>query len=432
MNVNQVKSLLSDAYKVNDSILINGLHGIGKSTVVRQFAEENNLFFETLILSIKEPGDLLGMPDTLESENGKKTIWNEPDWFQRITNAAFPIHFKLSDLVFLDEEFEVFFNKNNSCAQITRKTLNDLYKRYYELYEDELYIVQKNSTVYCKTGKVSVLFLDELNRAIVETRQVSLQLVLEKELHSHKLPYINGVQTFIVAAINPADKYQAFELDIALFDRFTVIDMTVDVDCFLEYARENEMSIIMIDYISEYPDRLHILYEDGTRGPTPRSWEIVSRYLLSGCKDIYYVLEGRIGRPIALQFYDYYQNYKSNISLESIIKEISDNSSKDFIDIVEIITLKTAKLEAIRKKEIYKQCINLYKDDIKKHNFNMNNVVVLVLLYAFNIEITCSVLKELKNSDITKELYYGIVKMDETINNKTFFDNLGKTALLKI
>lgn len=432
MNVKQVKSLLNDAYKINDSILINGLHGIGKSTVVRQFAEENNLFFETLILSIKEPGDLLGMPDTLESENGKKTIWNEPDWFQRITNAAFPIHFKLSDLVFLDEEFKDFFNKNNSCTQITRKTLNDLYKRYYELYEDELYIVKKNSTVYCKSGKVSVLFLDELNRAIVETRQVSLQLVLEKELHSHKLPYINGVQTFIVAAINPADKYQAFELDIALFDRFTVIDMIVDVECFLEYAKEKLMSNIVTEYISEFPDRLHILYEDETRGPTPRSWETVSRYLLNDCSNIYNVLEGRLGRQVALQFFDYYKNYKSNISLNTIIEEVEKSSDKDFDDLVISIKKMTAKLETIRKKEIFRQSIELFKNDLKNKTFNMKNLTVLVILYSFEVEITCTVLKEIKNKEITNDLYYSIVEMDKSINNKKFFDELAKSAIIKL
>ena len=63
MNATNLKELLKYHYISNKAVLINGKHGIGKSSVVQQFGKENNLFVQILNLSLMEPGDLLGMPD---------------------------------------------------------------------------------------------------------------------------------------------------------------------------------------------------------------------------------------------------------------------------------------------------------------------------------------------------------------------------------
>jgi MoxR-like ATPase len=65
MTPKNVSLFLKDAREVDDSVLIEGLHGIGKSSIVKQTAEENGMHYELLILSIKEPGDLSDMPTHL-------------------------------------------------------------------------------------------------------------------------------------------------------------------------------------------------------------------------------------------------------------------------------------------------------------------------------------------------------------------------------
>lgn len=434
MTPKNVSLFLKDAREVDDSVLIEGLHGIGKSSIVKQTAEENGMHYELLILSIKEPGDLLGMPSSKETEYSTKTVWDEPDWFQRVTNAAFPEKVKFQDLTFKDEELKDFVlkNINENDKFVTRNKLNSLYKDFYELFEDELFLVKKDSTLIYSKAKQTLLFLDELNRATLETRQVALQLVLEKELHSHKLPYVNGKRTFIVSAINPADKYQVFELDAALLDRFTTVEMVVDVESFLEYARKKELSQVVIDFISEFEDRLHMLNEDDSKGPTPRSWEVVSNYIKSN-KDkgrLFNALEGRLGSAVALQFFSYYNEYQNNITLDSLESIISSASSKELKEVIQIVQEKCEKLETIRKKEIFTQSILKYKDELKNKNFVLG-ISPLIFMYAFEVEVTYSVLKGFKSNSETEQLYYGMVALDVQMNNKEFFNNIAKVHLNK-
>ena len=129
MNASNLKELLQYCYISNKAVLINGKHGIGKSSIVKQFGNENNLNVEILNLSLMEPSDLLGMPDVDKSQEHPRTIWLEPEWFQRIVDKAWPINFTFEDLEFNDLEFkEVVLNefKNNieNIENIKRKDLN--------------------------------------------------------------------------------------------------------------------------------------------------------------------------------------------------------------------------------------------------------------------------------------------------------------------
>lgn len=432
MTPKNVSLILKEAIKVDDCVLIEGLHGIGKSSIVKQTAEEEGMHYELLLLSIQEPGDLLGMPSSKTTEYSSKTVWDEPDWFQRVTNAAFPEKVKFQDLIFKDEELKLFVIRNidENDKFITRNKLNSLYKDFYDLLDDELFLVKKDSTLIYSKAKQSLLFLDELNRATLETRQVALQLVLEKELHSHKLPYVNSKRTFIVSAINPADAYQVFELDNALLDRFTTVEMTVDVESFLDYARKKELHQVVIDFISEFPDRLHMLNEDGSKGPSPRSWEVVSNYIKKcGNKNIIFnAIEGRLGSTVALQFLTYYNEYNKNITLDSLETIISSSATKELKEVIQIIKQNCENLETIRKKEIFTQSILKYKDELKDKNF-VSGISPLIFMYAFEVEITYSVLKGFKSDKETEDLYYGMVALDIKMNNKEFFNNIAKIHL---
>lgn len=431
MTPKQTKEFLKYALLCGDNVIINGLHGIGKSSIVKQTAKENDLHYELLTLSIKEPSDLLGMPSSKETEFSRKTVWDEPDWFQRITNAAFPEKVKVKDLVFKDDNFKDYFFSKIKDERVTRNIINSIYKEYYELLEDELFLVKEDSTVSYSKAKQSLLFLDELNRAVLETRQVSLQLVLEKELHSHKLPYVNERQTFIVAAINPPEKYQVFELDEALMDRFTSITMEVSAETFIEYAKEVNLDQRVIDFISEFPDRLHVMYDDGSRGSTPRSWEQTSKYLKTGTNNqniLLAVFQGRLGDAIGYQFLQYVNEYNKNLNLEQIENLVQLNKDHAFEQICEIVKELLLDIEILRKKELFRQAIEKYKEDLINKTIS-NNIVVLILTYALEVEISYSVLKEIKSSKETEQMYYGIVFLDTTINAKKFFLNIAKFAL---
>ena len=241
MNISNLKQLLKYSYISEIPVLINGKHGIGKSSVVKQFGNENNLHVEVLNLSLMEPADLLGMPDSDKELN--RTIWLEPEWFQEIVDKAWPINFYFDDLDFNDKDFEKYIKENIDISKIIkRKELNSLYCSYYNISSKKLELVKNQNFVSCKKSINSILFLDELNRANSDVRQPALQLTLDKKLQCHELPYIKGKSTFIVAAINPADLYQTDELDMALLDRFLLVNLEVDVNDWLKYGSTTQIN----------------------------------------------------------------------------------------------------------------------------------------------------------------------------------------------
>jgi hypothetical protein len=78
-------------------VLIRGRHGVGKSEVVYMIAETRALPVVERRASQMTEGDLLGLPDTMDTAiNGRKaTTWNAPDWL--VTACEQPV------LLFLDE-----------------------------------------------------------------------------------------------------------------------------------------------------------------------------------------------------------------------------------------------------------------------------------------------------------------------------------------
>ena len=92
-----LNSVLPSVIDAKFPILIRGRHGIGKSTIVYQIAEQRGLPVVERRASQMTEGDLLGLPDTADTAiNGRKaTTWNAPDWL--VTACEQPV------LLFLDE-----------------------------------------------------------------------------------------------------------------------------------------------------------------------------------------------------------------------------------------------------------------------------------------------------------------------------------------
>lgn len=116
MNIKETKLLVAAADLVNAAPLIQGLHGLGKSEIVKQYAEENNMHFVPLILSLMDTGDLLGLPRTVERGNMLSTDWAVPSWFSQIIDAAWPTELEMDDLVFHDEAFMKFVNSKLNAS----------------------------------------------------------------------------------------------------------------------------------------------------------------------------------------------------------------------------------------------------------------------------------------------------------------------------
>jgi MoxR-like ATPase len=425
MNITNLKELLKYSYISEIPVLINGKHGIGKSSVVKQFGHENNLHVEVLNLSLMEPADLLGMPDSDKELN--RTIWLEPEWFQEIIDKAWPINFYFDDLEFTDKDFEKYIIENLDVSQtIKRKELNSLYCSYYNISSKKLELVKNQNFVSCKKSINSILFLDELNRANSDVRQPALQLTLDKKLQCHELPYIKGKRTFIVAAINPADLYQTDELDMALLDRFLLVNLEVDVNDWLKYGANTQINECILSYIAEKPENLHYISEDITlKGASPRSWEELSELLKNDIRNsivLEGIIKGKVGSYIGTEFYVYYKKFKDLFKIDDLVKTVFDNAKKDVSEISNILKEQTKNIDTIRKQALLNHLLILASTELESKNYNIISLSLISFLNSLNFEISIMFIKKLKNSDY--DLYNNLVILDEKINAKKFFNAL--------
>lgn len=433
MNIASAKKIIAAAFLANDTVIMEGPHGIGKSTIVVQYANENNKHCVPLFLSHMEVGDLIGMPRTVEVASEHLTTWTKPIWLQRMIDHAWPTECDITDLVFSSKEFEsaVKANLSTKSGIVTREEVNVAYakaKGLNNLYK--LHLVSNQTDIMCKLSKHSVLFLDELNRAPIDVRQSALQLVLEKQIHEHELPYVAGKATMIVAAINPASDYQVDELDAALLDRFLHIEVEADHVAWLEYARAKNLNEIVRAYIAENTKDIFHHPKDGGIGATPRSWEKLSSFMDNANKidgDILFdVIKGKIGNTLASKFLIFFNNYSKVIKMADVEKVINKEmkKSKEPETIAKAVAKLMAKQEPIQKSEMAEQFLEKY---ISKSGDDA--LPLLAYLYSMDLELLAAFIKNLKARD-DQAPFIALAELDKP-NNKALFRKITSLAASK-
>ena len=340
------------------SVLVKGVHGIGKSQRAEAYAKNKGYPCEVLFLSHQETGDLIGIPYL---EDGV-TNWSTPVWLKKLYDAD-------------------------------------------------------------KKGQKCVLFLDELNRARLDVRQSALQLVLSKQIHQHFLP----AGTLVIAAVNPDDEYQVAELDIALNDRFDVIELKPDTEEWIEWAKQNSVEEVIISFIADNPDKLWFKTENELNHPTPRSWVKTSDFLKTAksrnldkeVRDsvLAAFLNGKIGRSVGTQFLAYLRE-RDDLNIERIeefCKKIKSKKKRDILKTVEKLKPQIENVEIIKIQYIVQEMIKKYIPqtmDLTPEEGFEKSYPLMVLLYSLSLEVLHSVLKSVKEPENTKELYSALVRCD--------------------
>ena len=422
MNINETRDFIAACDLTNTVPLIQGVHGLGKSDIVRQYAKDNDLHCEVLILSLMDVGDLCGLPRTVSYGGQLSTTWSAPIWFNRIIDAAWPVDLKVDDLTFdcpeLEESVKAF-----KTSSISREQLNSLYCRSIGAPDVELKL-HVQSKVHYKYSKRSVLFLDEFNRAPGDILNTSLQLILDRRLNDFLLPIVNGKPTYVVAAVNPSnDNYTVNTMDPALLDRFVFGTVEPDAKTWLDWARKTDQAQVVRDFIAEHPARIHYVPADNSTGATPRSWASLSKIMKTIDKipsTIHFqLIKGTVGSEVGAQFFSYYNNYSKVVRVEEI-EAIVKNKIKTTSNPEEIATpikklIKSQ--EVIQRIELAEQLWSKY---IEKSATDA--LPLVAFLYALENEELHGFLVTKKKDDMKN--YMNLSKLDETLNNKQLFRKL--------
>lgn len=418
MNIKEVRQLIEEVDAIERVPLIESEHGVGKSTVCHDYAKDNNLHYEPLILSQMDTGDMLGIPNERIIGGQSTTVWSAPSWYTRILNAAWPTVLEVSALQFQDDDLAVSFQAINPTDTITREAFNEVYRQHYNLPEGALHILSQDNVYYTK-GQRSVLFLDEFNRSPQDILNASLQLILDKRLNDHILPRVCGHATFIVSAINPSNgDYTVNEFDKALLDRFVTCSLDSDTPAWLDWARANNINSLVCDYIAENPTKLHTHAKQG-KGSSSRSWTSVATYLDSihnkPTNVTTYVLSGMIGQSLAAEMVSYIYNYSQSLTVEQIEDLVTKKAKriKKIERLGEVLAKDVNKIEAIKRIELAKNLATKYgsitdPEEAKPY---------LAYLYALPLETLSAFLSEI-SKDKKSDVFKNLVALDKAANDK--------------
>jgi hypothetical protein len=308
MNAKQTFEVLT-SFPIEESILIIGKHGIGKSQIVKQAAAHLGIPCIDFRLSQNDVGDLKGMPF---HRNGR-TVFAPPEFMPLTEEDAV----QLKDLLGLKEDISMG-----------------------------------------RFGDAGILFLDEINRANREVQQAAFELVLDRRMNLRALP--KGWR--VVSAVNDDDDiYNVNSLDPAFLSRFFVIPFDPSQEEWFAWADKAGIHGAITEFLRRYPDFLdpttELLKEACSKGITKvhdrRAWDKFSRTLNKLIDDnasgkraedplsksastlnfLTMVAQGFVGHLAAVKFRSFIETDYQALDAATILNKWSDAVEKQIKDI---------------------------------------------------------------------------------------------------
>ena len=172
-------SVVGHVADVRKPVMIRGRHGVGKSTVVYQYAEHAGLPVVERRASQMTEGDLVGLP----SIEGESTRFNPPDWFKQACDSAV--------VLFLDEVDRATLEVRQGIFELTdSRKLNG-----YSLHPDTLVFAAINGGEHGDQYQVGEMDPAELDRWTVFDVEPSVEDWLswakDAEISTETWDYIN-------------------------------------------------------------------------------------------------------------------------------------------------------------------------------------------------------------------------------------------------
>lgn len=231
---------------------LHGAPGIGKSSIIRDFAASRGLELIVLMLSQIEAADLRGLP-ALDHQT-RRTRWYPPEFLPR--------------------------------------------------------------------EGAGILFLDELSAAEPRLQVAAYQLILDRRVGDYRLPD----DWWVVGAGNaPDDGALAFEMGTALADRLVHFKVAPEAKEWVRWGQNHGIAPEVLTFIQVKPDFLESnqLQQANNQliGPTPRSWERVSRVIEAEKEraNREFLVAGIVGEAAAAEFFHVVEEMKDLPPVEKIL-----------------------------------------------------------------------------------------------------------------
>lgn len=301
MKISEAKQCIKELYLHTDSVsALISERGVGKTSAYKQCAEELSIGYMGLYAAALEGPDFMGLPDK-DKEKG-------------ITRYLAP--------QFLP----------------TRQAVQE--------------------GLFPSSG---LLVLEEINRVPSDTTSVLYPLLLERRINSHSLA--SGWK--IGVTMNPDTlNYSVNSLDDAMLDRFVTIEITADIDDYIDYSLKNMPHYDVLAFLSACPDMLLITKKSAdstalSKSPTPRGWTKVQE-ILNNCsineKLMKQLIAGLLGSEAAAAYYGFLRDRNFKIpstdrllsDFDEVKADISEILNEKRLDIMNLVLKKivyTFKLE---------------------------------------------------------------------------------------
>lgn len=297
--IGTVKEVMQICAKANVTLMIWGIHGIGKSALVTQVATENKLGIVNMRVSQLEASDIRGLPD---KDGEGRTVYCPPAELPR------------ADLTW-EEAQEIISKEKDPIKQ---------------------HAIAEKLQPRLREG---ILFLDESFRGQDDVTQAIFELVYDRKVGQYILPPTWS----IVCANNFFEGYltNAF-MDPAFLDRFCHVVLSANeshAQEWVNYMIQNhgDAAAEIIEFCAATNENLYgkVSYDLGfSVMPSPRSWDMVAR-IMEACKGEDFseeakteALAGLIGRDLALTFGRYSCPVKPRDVIDQGVKKLDSKLKK--------------------------------------------------------------------------------------------------------
>lgn len=259
---NQTKEALRMALKADVVAMVTSSPAMGKSSIIKQLAEEENLYLIDLRLSQVQQFDLLGLPKVVETKLEDGSTQYQSSY---IPMDTFPL-----------ERHELPINPNTN----------------------------KPYSGFC-------LFLDELNSADKYTQAAAYRLLLDREVGNGEK--LHPSCRILAAGNKMSDSAIVHKMSTAVKSRIVHIELNVNPKEFSQYVEDNVVKGLwhsaILGFINFKPELINNFdpKKDTETFSSPRTLEMLSKLLQAGIldlgKEIYRpLIIGTIGESAGVDF----------------------------------------------------------------------------------------------------------------------------------